>query len=50
VEIDERVYFPLDYSHPLSQERIDEIEKRVSEGLHHLGIQHCFVRTGKPNA
>jgi hypothetical protein len=50
VELDEPVYFPPDYSNPLAEARIREIQRRISEGLEHMRIRHTFVRTGRPTA
>jgi hypothetical protein len=47
VEIDQPLYFPPDYAHPLSEERIVEIEQRISEGLGHLRISHRLIRVGQ---
>jgi hypothetical protein len=50
VEIDEPLYFPPDYSNPLPDSRIQEIEGRVSDGLEHMKIRHSFVRTRPTSA
>jgi hypothetical protein len=43
VERDNPVYFPPDYTHPLSEERIAEIEERISVGHDQLRIWHRFL-------
>jgi hypothetical protein len=45
IQIDERIYFPPDYSNPLPEERIREIQARIAEGLQHLKIRYSFFRT-----
>jgi hypothetical protein len=50
VEMDEQVYFPPDYGNPLPEERVQQIQKRISEGLEHMRIRHTFVRVGQSDA
>lgn len=46
VQIDEKLYFPPDYTNALSEPRVAEIQERISEGLQNLKIRHAFQRTG----
>ncbi len=46
VQIDEKVYFPPDFENPLSESRVLEIQKRISEGLERMKIPHTFARLG----
>jgi hypothetical protein len=50
VEIDELVYFPPDYGTALPEERIQEIQARIAEGLQHMRIRYSFFRMRQSNA
>jgi hypothetical protein len=47
VELDDPVYFPPDYTRPLSEPHKKEIERRRSKGLDHLRIRHRFIRVAQ---
>jgi hypothetical protein len=44
--LENSMYLPPDYGNPLSQERVGEIQRRVSEGLTKLSVRPAFVREG----
>lgn len=50
VEMNEQVYFPPDYSTPIPEERITEIQARIAEGLQHMKIRYSFFRVGRSSA
>ena len=50
VEMDEQVFFPPDYSAPIPEERITEIQARIAEGLQHMKIRHSLFRLGRSPA
>jgi hypothetical protein len=46
VQFEQENYLAPDYQRPISEERLGEIQGRISEGLAQLKVPHGFVRLG----